>query len=623
MMKIASEAGLASDRKVSLGATPLSAGRWQFLLWAPKSERLELHLLRPREQIIPMQLEDRGYRRLVVDDIEPGSQYVFRLHGGRELPDPASRFQPEGVHGPSELLDANAFSWSDQSWAGCPLQDYVIYELHVGTYTPEGTFEAIIPHLEELAELGITAIEIMPVAQYPGNRNWGYDGVYPFAAQNSYGGPDGLRKLVDAAHGRGLAVVLDVVYNHLGPEGNYLSEFAPYFTERYHTPWGAALNFDGPNSDEVRRFFIESALYWLEEFHIDALRLDAIHGIVDASAVPFLADLGVAAEALGRRTGRKLYLIAESDLNDVRVLRERRQGGFGHDAQWSDDFHHSVHALLTGERCGYYADFGQVRCLATTIKEGWYFSGQYSSYRRRRHGNSPRGIARHRFVVCSQNHDQVGNRALSERLSRLVDFESLKLAAGITLLSPFIPLLFMGEEYGETAPFHYFTSHSDASLIEAVRRGRKEEFAAFGWTEELPDPQADSTFVHSKLNQTLKLEEPHRLLRSFYHELVTYRRDNLRITGIKLKATGFETRRSLALHYSNGRARSLMCFNFLTTTVALKLTCPAGTWQKRLDSADAAWRGPGSTVPGNLESAGKVVLELPPRSFAVLQHQSH
>jgi maltooligosyltrehalose trehalohydrolase len=363
----------------------------------------------------------------------------------------------------------------------------------VGTFTPEGTFEAIIPHLDELRELGITAVELMPVAQFPGTRNWGYDGVYPFAVQNSYGGPEGLKRLVNACHGRGIAVVLDVVYNHLGPEGNYLWDFGPYFTDRYKTPWGSAINFDGPHSDPVRRLFIENALYWVTEFRMDGLRIDAVHGILDFSAYPFLEELASAVHEKAERLNRRVYVIAESDLNDTRVIRSRELGGYGLDAQWNDDFHHALHTLLTEDQTGYYQDFGRLGDLVKAFREGFVCSGQYSSYRRRRHGNSSRDIPAGCFVVFAQNHDQVGNRMRGERLSQLVCRERMKLAAGVVFLSPFIPLLFMGEEYGETAPFPYFISHSDADLVEAVRRGRREEFAAFGWSQEPPDPQIPMT----------------------------------------------------------------------------------------------------------------------------------
>jgi maltooligosyltrehalose trehalohydrolase len=453
-----------------LGANRLPDGTWQFLLWAPHSRSVSLKLVE-NGRTIPMDALQGGYHQAVVGDLSAGTRYCYCLEDGRELPDPASRFQPEGVHGPSQLVDTGAFRWTDHNWKGRKLQGSVLYEVHIGTYTREGTFDGLVPHLPRLVELGVTSIEIMPVAQFPGARNWGYDGVYEYAPQNSYGGPEGLQRLVDAIHAHGLAVILDVVYNHLGPEGNYLNAFAPYFTDRYRTPWGQALNFDGPGSNDVRRFFRENALYWLEDYHFDALRLDAVHGIFDLSAQHFLAELKEAADELSQKLGRPIQLIAESDLNDSRLLRDRAHGGYGLDAQWSDDFHHSVHTLLTNERRGYYEDFGGIQPLVSTLQDGWHYRGQYSPHRQRSHGNQPADIAPSRFVVYDQNHDQVGNRAAGDRLSTVVPFEALKLAAGVTLLSPFTPLIFMGEEYGETAPFQYFTSHGDPALVEAVRRG--------------------------------------------------------------------------------------------------------------------------------------------------------
>jgi maltooligosyltrehalose trehalohydrolase len=598
------------------GATRLAGGGWQFLVWAPKAERVDLCLASAPAKAIALHPEDHGYFRVLLEDVEADAKYVYRLDGRIDRPDPASRFQPAGIHGPSQVADLSAFPWSDSGWRGRAIEEYVLYELHVGTYTPDGTFEAVIPYLDQLAELGITALELMPVAQFPGARNWGYDGAQPFATQNTYGGPRGLAKLVNAAHQRGLAVVLDVVYNHLGPEGNYLGDYGYYFTDRYRTPWGAALNFDGPHSDEIRRFFVENAIYWLEELHIDALRLDAVHGIVDTSAFPFLAELAWQVHTLARRLHRKLYLIAESDLNDARLVQSPEQGGYDLDAQWSDDFHHAVHTLLTGERNGYYADFGQVQDLATTFAEGWAYSGRYSKFRQRRHGNSPRGIPRHKFVVCNQNHDQVGNRAQGERLSGLVDFEGLKLAAGVTLLSPFLPLLFMGEEYGETAPFQYFTSHSDPNLIAAVRRGRREEFAGFEWNEEVPDPQADSTFLASRLNHGLRHQEPHRTLYSFYRELIRFRRDRLP-GNFNLEVTALESEESLMLRHWNDSSEILTFFNFRDSPLPITPLCPSGAWQKELDSADKCWRGPGGSLPSSWEPEKGASAEVPPRSFAV------
>jgi maltooligosyltrehalose trehalohydrolase len=418
-----------------------------FTVWAPYANSVAVRVLTPYERIVPLARIDRGYHTATIEGVQPGARYLYRLDDSVEYPDPASRHQPEGVHGPSAVVTPS-FPWGDANWRGISLRDYALYELHVGAFTPEGTFDAILPRLGELRNLGITAIELMPVAQFPGDRNWGYDGAFPYAVQHSYGGPESLKRLVDACHAAGLAAVLDVVYNHFGPEGNYAGDYGPYFTNTYHTPWGRAINFDGPDSDEVRRFFIENALYWLREFHFDALRLDALHAILDTSAIPFLAELSARVEELREETGRKLYLIGESDLNDPRLIRQRSRGGLGLDAQWSDDFHHALHALLTGETAGYYADFGAVAQLASTWREGYSFTGQYSGYRRRRHGAPATELPPCSFVVCAQNHDQVGNRAAGDRLSTGISFESLKLSAACVLLSPHVPLLFMGEEYG-------------------------------------------------------------------------------------------------------------------------------------------------------------------------------
>ena len=601
-----------------LGATPLSDGRWNFTVWAPEHERLELHLSGRQSQLLPMKRDSAGYHTVVATKVQAGAEYFYRFADSHERPDPTSRRQPDGVHGPSELVDLRNFEWSDRDWKGVPLEDSVFYELHVGTFTEEGTFNALRSGLDQLAVIGISTIEIMPIAQFPGSRNWGYDGVYPFAVQNSYGTPRDLQLLVDAAHARGLGVALDVVYNHLGPEGNYLREYGPYFTEHYKTPWGAALNFDGPDSDHVRRFFIENAIYWLENFHIDALRLDAIHGIFDASAFPFLAELSQEVDAFAAKTGRIISLVAESDLNDARVQRCRCEGGLGMPSQWSDDFHHSVHTLLTGEHSGYYEDFGTVQHLAGTLKQGWYYAGQYSRHRRRRHGNQPPPFKGSNYVVCTQNHDQVGNRATGERLSSLVNFESLKLAAAANLLSPFVPLLFMGEEYGETAPFLYFTSHTDPDLAEAVRRGRSEEFRSFGWKGQIPDPQAESTFLSSRLKHALAQEEPHRTLLRFHQMLMRFRREhslgNVEAPSIKELASS----KALVILQNVGRRQLLMLFNFGDASTGLGEEVPQGSWEKKIDSSDLEWLGPGTNLPSSLVSPAKSLV-LQPRSFAVFE----
>jgi maltooligosyltrehalose trehalohydrolase len=613
-------AGSTTGNAKRLGANRLADGRWEFLLWAPNARSVSLHLLHSGE-LLTMAPLSRGYFRRTVENLEPGTRYFFQLDGARELPDPASRFQPEGIHGPSEVVDLNQFHWTDQSWQGRTLERSIFYEIHVGTYTAQGTFDALIPHIPELVELGITTVELMPVAQFPGSRNWGYDGVYPFAPQNSYGGPEPLQRFVNAAHEQGLSVALDVVYNHLGPEGNYLNAYGPYFTDRYRTPWGQALNFDGAGSDEVRRFFIENALYWLENYHFDALRLDAVHGIFDFSARHFLTEIKSAVGALSKRLGRMIHCIAESDLNDSRLLLNHEQGGYDLDAQWSDDFHHSVHRLLTGEDRGYYADFGGIGPLAATLRDGWYYKGQYSHYRQRRHGNSPRGIAASQVVVCNQNHDQVGNRAAGERLSSLVNFEALKLAAGITLLSPFVPLLFMGEEYGETAPFQYFTSHGDPELVEAVRRGRREEFAAFGWEAEkaVPDPQDESTFLRSKPDHSRKCEEPHRTLLRLYQNLIRTRREYDLGDPAPRSVREIGDSALLVLRQAE-RSQQLMIFNFGKSPMALNLPDVPGTWRMVMNSADASWNSPGYDLPDQI-TLNADGLELSPYSFMVMEQE--
>jgi maltooligosyltrehalose trehalohydrolase len=613
-------AGSTTGNAKRLGANRLADGRWEFLLWAPNARSVSLHLLHSGE-LLTMAPLSRGYFRRTVENLEPGTRYFFQLDGARELPDPASRFQPEGVHGPSEVVDLNQFHWTDQNWQGRTLERSIFYEIHVGTYTAQGTFDALIPHIPELVELGITTVELMPVAQFPGSRNWGYDGVYPFAPQNSYGGPEPLQRFVNAAHEQGLSVALDVVYNHLGPEGNYLNAYGPYFTDRYRTPWGQALNFDGAGSDEVRRFFIENALYWLENYHFDALRLDAVHGIFDFSARHFLTEIKSAVGALSKRLGRMIHCIAESDLNDSRLLLNHEQGGYDLDAQWSDDFHHSVHRLLTGEDRGYYADFGGIGPLAATLRDGWYYKGQYSHYRQRRHGNSPRGIAASQVVVCNQNHDQVGNRAAGERLSSLVNFEALKLAAGITLLSPFVPLLFMGEEYGETAPFQYFTSHGDPELVEAVRRGRREEFAAFGWEAEkaVPDPQDESTFLRSKPDHSRKSEEPHRTLLRLYQNLIRTRREYDLGDPAPRSVREIGDSALLVLRQAE-RSQQLMIFNFGKSPMPLNLTDIPGTWRMVMNSADASWNSPGHDLPDQI-TLNADGLELSPYSFMVMEQE--
>ena len=607
----------ASDENhIQLGANCRADEVWEFCVWAPTQEKIALHIIGPHDRIMPMEKIGGGYHYARVSDLPPGARYFYRLDNSSEYPDPASRFQPEGVHGPSEAVDLTAFPWTDSAWRAPALVQSIFYEVHTGTYSREGAFDGMARHLPELADLGITTIELMPVAQFPGRRNWGYDGVYPFAVQNSYGGPVELQRFVNEAHKQGLAVALDVVYNHLGPEGNYLGQFGPYFSDRYHTPWGEAINFDGPESDAVRRFFIENALYWFEHYHIDVLRLDAIHGIFDFSAYHVLAELQDEVVALSRRLNRTLTLIAESDLNDAKVVAEREKGGYGLPGQWSDDFHHALHTLLTGESNGYYADFGTLDHLVRVLRNGWYYDGKYSVFRRRRHGNSAQAIPRSRLVVAIQNHDQVGNRAQGDRLSTLVSFEAQKLAAGVTLLSPFVPLLFMGEEYGEKAPFQYFTSHGDRRLIEAVRRGRREEFTQFGWSEQVPDPQDETTFEDSKLHHEIEMDEPHRTLRSFHKELIRFRRCHFQSPAAEWDVAGEDANKMLTLTCRSDGGKVILSFNFSLETGDLP-PLPAGDWIVEINSAEAKWLGPVQESPAIKRANDRLVIA--PSSFVVLR----
>lgn len=601
------------------GAIYEGGGRYRFRVWAPAAEQVEVALVSPRQRRVSMEGRERGYFEATLSDVEPGSLYFYRLNGDRERPDPASRSQPRGVHGPSQVTDPH-FAWDDIDWSGLPLADYILYELHVGTFTREGTFDAVIPHLAGLKELGVTAVELMPVAQFPGERNWGYDGVFPYAAQNSYGGPEGIKRLVKACHAHGLALVLDVVYNHLGPEGNYLADFGPYFTDFYKTPWGPAINFDGPYCDEVRRYFIDNALYWQTEFHVDALRLDAVHAIPDFSARTFLEELVDETGRRAERLSRQFYLIAESHSNDVRLTNPRERGGYGLHAQWSDDFHHALHTLLTGERESYYQDYGELEHLAKAYREGFVYSGQYSPARRRRYGSPSCDTPAERFVVSLQNHDQVGNRMRGDRLSETLSQEELYLAAAAMLLSPYVPLLFMGEEYGETAPFQYFTSHGDAALVEAVRAGRREEFAEFGWQGEAPDPQDEQTFLRSKLDHGLARQGRHARLRDFYRELIRLRKSLPALARLNKEAQ--EVTQGQGVLCVRRRADGdevCLLLNFNPSETPLTWPAPGGEWRKLLDSSALPWRDARPRLPDQFVADGAASLPVPGRAAALFR----
>ena len=491
-------------------------------VWAPNAEEVSAQL---GERRVGMQRDDGGWWR-TQEDFPPGSDYGFVVDGGKPMPDPRSAWQPYGVHGPSRVVDHASYRWRDNTWQAAPLDGAVIYELHVGTFTPEGTFAALREKLPYFAQLGVTHLELMPLAEFSGARGWGYDGVDLFAPYHHYGTPDDLKELLDACHERGLAVLIDVVYNHLGPSGNYLGQFGPYLTERHKTPWGQAVNLDDEYSDDVRRFFCDNAGMWLRDYHFDGLRLDAVHAYVDLSAVHFLEQIKSEVAELGRVLGRHLVVIAESDRNDPRLLLPQAAGGYGIDAQWSDDFHHALHTVLTGENRGYYADFGSLEVLARALRSGYVVAGDYSPFRKRHHGRPlPPGMTGSRLLGYMQNHDQIGNRAKGERIGALVSAGRLKIGAALLLTSPFVPMLFQGEEWSAGTPFCYFSGHEEEWLADAVRRGRRAEFAAFGWRpEQIPDPQSEETFTSSKLDWTELERGANREIWAWYRDLIALRR---------------------------------------------------------------------------------------------------
>ncbi|HQO58186.1 MAG TPA: malto-oligosyltrehalose trehalohydrolase [Candidatus Omnitrophota bacterium] len=608
---------------MDIGALYQGAGRCLFRVWAPQRSCVSVLLTAPEEEIIPMAQEDQGYWAVTVDGVSPGACYKYLLNQDQAWPDPASFYQPQGVHGPSAVWDHAGFPWHDAGWRPVPLQEMLIYELHIGAFSEEGTFDGALYHLPHLLNLGINAVEIMPVAPFPGERNWGYDGVYPFAVQSSYGGPDGLKRFVDACHARGLAVILDVVYNHLGPEGNYLGQFGPYFTGRYQTPWGEAVNFDGEYSDGVRNYFVRNALYWFREFHVDALRLDAVHGIYDRSAKPILREIREHVDAFSARAGRTFYLIAESDLNDVRLVTDMGSHGCGMHAQWCDDFHHALHALVTGEAAGYYGDFGHPEDLRKAYQEGFVYSWKYSAFRKQYFGSSSRDIPGDKFVVFTQNHDQVGNRMKGERLCHMASFEASKLAAGAVCAAPYIPLFFMGEEYAEEAPFQYFVSHSDEGLIRAVREGRQKEFAAFPWQDEVPDPQSEDTFVRSRLRWDTVATGGHAVMFRFYQRLIQLRKTvpALRACDKNAVSVFCIAGRVFQLVRSSRESRVVCFMNFSAREERVSpKEVGGGLFYKRLDSSEAVWQGPGSLAADTL-AAGHEPMVLRPWQFVLYERR--
>ena len=604
-----------------LGGEYLGGGSCRFTVWAPFAQSIAVSLVSPKKSLIPLTAAGNGYWTGSAANLHGDILYYYHINGRTSRPDPASDFQPLGVHNHSQVIDHRAFQWQDDDFRCLPLEQWIIYELHVGAFTPEGSFDGVIARLDELARLGINAIELMPVAQFPGSRNWGYDGVHPFAVQNTYGGPDGLKRLVNECHRRKLAVILDVVYNHLGPEGNYLNDFGPYCTKKYSTPWGDAINFDDEFSDGVRRFFMENALRWFSNYHVDGLRIDAIHGIIDMSAIPFLRELADDVRIFSAANNKPCYLIAESDLNDTKIVRPHTEGGYALDAQWCDDFHHALHTLLTSEKTGYYSDYGSLDNLAAALRGGFIFSGQYSTFRKRRFGNSTAGVSASRFIVFSQNHDQAGNRMNGERLAALTSFEALKLCAGIVLCAPYIPLIFMGEEYAEQSPFLYFVSHIDPELAGAVSRGRRAEFKAAGWRGEPPDPSAESTFMASKPDWNLRAQPRNAAMSGFYRELLRLRKSlpALRLPdNCNLEVTTYEYDRLLTIKRWRGDNTVLCIANFSNTAATIKMQ--QGKWNKILDSAEMRWHGPGASAPDAI-TAGEIIT-MPAHNFIIFEELS-
>jgi len=558
----------------------LATNSAEFRVWAPHTKQVKLQTLRsgaPPADILMLSSADDIFHASTAAG--SGDRYSYIVDKSQPVPDPVSRLLPQGVHGPTEIVPPES-PWTDHAWRGLDLHDYIIYELHVGTFTPKGNFDGVIERLDYLKNLGITALELMPVAAFPGVRNWGYDGVSPYAVQASYGGPNALKRLVDAAHRAGIAVILDVVYNHLGNEGNYFRLFGPYFTDRHHTPWGEAINYDSPGCEHVREYFIENALYWIREYHFDGLRLDAIQTIHDDSPLHIVAAIQENVQRLAHELGRKVCVIAETDENNAAYVLPRSSGGMGLDAVWSDDFHHAIHALLTGEREGYYQDFGSKKQLVRALNEGFVFQGEFFKFWNRGRGTPSRQMPLPAHVICIQNHDQVGNRARGDRLSTLVPRGACKLAAALLLLAPETPLLFMGEEFGETTPFQFFTDCGDATLRKAVSEGRRNEFKDFlSFGGEVPDPQDPETFERSKLSWDLISSKNADML-DWYRQLIAIRKKFLSAGGRTCDAQlidGTITVRTPAV-----QPRILITLQFPDSKTALPR--PPGNWDQLLSS---------------------------------------
>ncbi len=581
-----------------IGHKYIGNGRCRFRVWAPLTNNIILLLKdKSKKRLFPLKKDRFGYWEIITKNTYPKEKYYY-LVDGKKRPDPASFCQPEGVHKASEIIDLSSFNWDSKSWKNPPLKNYIIYELHIGAFTSKGDFYGAIKHLDRIKDTGINAVEIMPVSQFPGDRNWGYDGVFPFAVQNSYGGPAALLKFIDEAHVRKISVILDVVYNHLGPEGNYLNCYGPYFTNRYKTVWGDAINFDGSYSDEVRNYFIFNALYWFKYYHIDALRLDAVHSIYDNGSVHFLSELKQNIEKYNKDEGQNHYLITENDLNDSKVVKTEN-GGYGIDAQWNDDFHHSIHALMTGEKKGYYIDFGKLWHFKKTFSQGYVYGNAYSVFRKKTHGSISKGIPASKFVVFIQNHDQIGNRPQGERLTVLISFEALKVSVALMVLSPYIPLIFMGEEYAEDKPFLYFASHSDKDLIKSVINGRKEEFSSFNWEKSPPDPQDKKTFLNSKLDFSKLKQKKHKIANEYYKKIIALRKSDTllnKLSNKHIKIEINEEKKIMVIHRGCGQKQILYLINFNNKPATISID-NGGKWEKLLDSSRKKWLGPEAMLP--------------------------
>jgi len=519
---------MITDWKMDLGANFLFDGRVRFLVWAPDAASIKLKLINSDVQIVDMHPLPHGYYEAILEGVLNETDYFYLINGEVERPDPASRCQPKGVHGPSRVINPGTYVWNDHEWKNRPLEDYIIYELHIGTFTKEGSFYSAIEKLPHLRSLGVTAIEIMPVSSFPGEHNWGYDGVFPYAPQEVYGGYCGLKEFIDACHQMGLAVIMDVVYNHFGPEGNYLKTYAQvYFTDKYHTPWGDAINYDGNDAEQVRKYFIDNALYWKNEFHIDALRLDAVHVIFDAGSYPILEEMHDRLIDNHNSTGKNCYLIAESDLNDPTIIKSKQEGGYGLDAQWNDDFHHAIQSYFILKRDAYFQDFGTLADIIKSLKEGYVYDGRWSAFRKKRHGHSSKGIPGIKFVNFLQNHDQIANASQGHRISTLMTEAQHRLAALLLFFSPGIPLIFMGQEWGEELPFYFFTSFGDADLQKAVSEGRKNEYAAWNIVANFVDPTSEEAFLSSCLNWRWTCVERQQRMFMFYQNIIQLRKSNL------------------------------------------------------------------------------------------------